>query len=231
MYPYKAPLFAADNHLMAAPSPGPWLVDTGSSVSLSTECPVLPILGVMHSVSSEYRGVTMEKVAELSGIHAIGLLGNDALSRHHVRFNFSTKAKTSFMAFSNEPIAPIDDTKCVAFDLREGIPVLEALLADTESRTMVFDTGAQISYLADPTWLTGTPSTKRTDYLIGHGRFEVDVHRVRIRLGSVQAELDFAHHPAVNTKLQALKADGIIGWEILKHGPALYSLANRELWI
>jgi hypothetical protein len=85
--------------------------------------------------------------------------------------------------------------------------------------------------VADPALLTGEPVDKCADFLPLVGQFEVDVYMAEIRLGSITAPLRFAHHPLVTRKLQKAKAMGIIGWEILRHGPALYYAAIREMWI
>jgi hypothetical protein len=226
----SAPLYVDNNHLLASPSPGPWIIDTGSPGSISSVCPTLPIRGILHAIPSEYRGVTIDQVNAWSGTRCYGLLGNDILCQHHVTLDLTPRRGGCVIIFEDKQRYTPDKAERVPIDMQHGVPILQAHLGDAP-RSVVFDTGAQISYVANPAWLTGEPIGKRMDFMMGYGQFQVDVYRLRVRLGSVQAELDFAHHPAVNTKLQALKADGIIGWEILKHGPALYSLGNKELWI
>jgi hypothetical protein len=226
------PLEIEENHLIARLSPGPWIIDTGSPGSFSSTCPQLPIGEYLHQIPSEFNGLTEQKLREYTNASCIGLIGNDILSKHHVCFRSrSAKKGSGSISFTNDTPETPQGAVHVPLDLSDGYPIGVAKVNGAGEIPVLFDTGAQISYLADRDWLTGAPIDRVNDFMHGIGRFEADVYVATVTLGSITASLKFAHHPKVSSALKRIKARGIIGWEILKHGPALYSLANRELWI
>jgi hypothetical protein len=115
--------------------------------------------------------------------------------------------------------------------MHKGVPIVRAVLEGHDTASFIFDTGAHISYVADRALLTGEPVDTCTDFMPLVGQFKVEVYMAKIRLGGITAPLRFAHHPLVTRKLNKAKATGLIGWEILRHGPALYYAGIREMWI
>lgn len=231
MCTHTAPLDVIGNHLYANVSPGPWLLDTGSPGSFSAQLRGLPIREIIHPMPSHYRNVTMMHLREIAGIKAEGLIGNDILSQHFVALHLSGRRDHGWINFADKPLQPISGAQRLTLSMETGVPIVEARMEGRENAPFVFDTGAQFSYVADPRWLQGEPIGRFTDFMPLHGKFEVDVHLATIRLGSITAQLRFTHHPAVTRKLKSAQADGIIGWEILRHGPALYYAGVREMWI
>jgi hypothetical protein len=173
----------------------------------------------------------MKHLRVAGGISGEGLLGNDILSQHFIGMYFHEKQRRSMIYFSGKPLQPIPSAKRLALSMDKGVPIVEARMEGRKKAPYIFDTGAQFSYVADPRWLQGEPIGRFTEFIPLQGKFEVEVYLATIRLGSITAQLRFAHHPVVTRQLKLAQADGIIGWEILRHGPALYYAGIREMWI
>jgi hypothetical protein len=226
----EIPLFVDNNHLMARLSPGPWIIDTGSAGSFSTTCPILPVGSTSHAVGPDFQGFTMEKLRHLSGLQAVGLVGNDILARHHVGFHLTDNDRTSVVQLAETPLIPSANAQRLTVRMRHGAPVIDASLAGTGTLEAVFDTGAQISYVADRSMLTGQPICRATDFIPDYGQIVVDVHLIGVRLGGIAASLRFAYHAEATRKMERTESRAIIGWEVLRHGPLIYSLSKVEIW-
>jgi len=228
---HDAPLDIDGKHIYANVSPGPWVLATGSPASFSTRTHGLPIRGIIHEIRTEYRKITMEHLRDIGDVGGEGLLGNDVLSQHFIGLYLSKNPKLRRVHFADVPLTPIPGAQRLPLKMHKGVPIVEAALEGHGTASFIFDTGSRISYVADPTLLTGEPVETCTDFIPLVGQFKVDVYMAEIRLGSITAPLRFAHHPLVTLKIQKAKATGIIGWEILRHGPALYYAGIREMWI
>jgi len=223
-------LFVCKNHLALRLSPGPWLVDTGSGVSFG-EAPVLHLSEVIHRVKPSHGNMGVQRLSKLTNERRVGLIGNDILGLYDIVFRLGDGH--GGVAEFHQRLPREKPGKRVDISLIEGrnVPTVMTAVEGLGDRRMIFATGSQYSYLASLAGLDAHPIGKGKDFLPSCGTFAVDLYEVTVKLGSITASLKFAHHPKVSKALKTMKADGIIGWEILKHGPALYSLANRELWI
>jgi hypothetical protein len=226
----KIPLYVENDHLMARLSPGPWIIDTGSTGSFSTTCPILPVGPTSHRVRRDFQGFTMEKLRDLSGLQAEGLIGNDILAKHRIGFHLTDKERTSFVHFAEIPLIPSVNSRRLAIRMRHGAPVIEACLAGTGTLEAAFDTGAQISYVADRSMLMGQSVCRATDFIPDYGQVVVDVHLIGVHLGSIEASLRFAYHAEATRKMESTGSLAISGWEVLRHGPLIYDLSKAEMW-
>ena len=222
------------NHLALSLSPGPWLIDTGCDVSFG-EAPILHLSDATHHVPPSYGGVSAETLNAYTKGSFVGLVGNDVLGKYDVEFNL----RSHYAEFSPDPIHSLQGAK-VPLGRVAGThtPTLLAAVGTSGSRRPIFDTGAQYSFLENLDGLGARPVGQGEDFHVSCGRFKVDLHEVTMTVGSITAPITFATEPgkltcppAVGALLKATGTQGILGWEILKHGPMAFLPRRGELWI
>lgn len=222
---YRPPLRIRVNHLCVLLSPGDWLVDTGSPFSFGENAVCLPC--GFHSVPRSHELLTLEELRAYVGVNVIGLLGGDILNQHDMLFDLPrqemdiVKSLPGNLPGAKVPLRFTDKT----------VPVVEARIEDHGAVPMIFDTGAQFSYLADIKGNEVRAIGRAKDFHVSLGAYEVELYLKRVRIGSADQDVQFAYHPAISEMCRQRGTEGILGWEILRHGPAAYLPRRRELWI
>lgn len=232
-------LYIEGNHLALRLSPGPWLVDTGSGASFG-RAPVLHITKEPVHVPERIRNLTPAKLKALTGCNFVGLIGNDILGELEMIFDLKRSGDGS-ARFHATDISEVRGRRVEVELVTAGrIPVVSTEVCALSKR-MVFDTGAQYAYLGSLEDCQVKRLGRSTDFVITpHGPevFDVDLHQVIVTLGDVTAPLTFATEPGKPTcpapvakLLKATGTEGILSWEILKHGPMAYLPRRGELRI
>lgn len=230
-------LYIEANHLSLSLSPGPWLLDTGSDVSFG-RAPVLHVTKEPIHVPASNGAYTVPKIRMATNVPYVGLVGNDILGKFDTLLDL---ANDNVARFISADITSIAGRKVeLGFVTNSKIPIVNAQVGLNEFR-MIFDTGAQYSYLSTLEGIETEPAGVATDFVFKNGVakvFKVELHKVVSSLGGVTAPITFASEPGmrtspaqVSTLLKATGTNGILGWEILKHGPMAYLPRRSELWI
>jgi len=212
-----------NNHLSVQLASGCWLIDTGSPMSFGAG--VVDTGHEKHQVPTSLLGLTLGKLQEFVGQDYVGLLGVDILNRYACHFDVPNGKMTFFKeAPSSKP------GKRVALDQVMGVPLLDAEV-DGQTQRLIFDTGAQYSYLKN--------IDKKSEDRVGRGRdfhpmlgnFDIEFFLKKLGIGSIKTDIQVASNPDVTVMCQTFKADGILGLEPLRNHPALYLPKTQELWI
>lgn len=232
-------LYVEANHLALRLSPGAWLVDTGSDASFGV-APVLHITAEPRPVLEKIGNLTPAKLRAVTGGNYIGLIGNDILGELEVLLDLKRSA-SGIACFHAAKISDLPGRRVgLEFIAGSKTPVVQATVGD-EAVRVIFDTGAQYSYLESLEGIEAKPVGPSTDFVItakGPVNFDVNLHEVTVTVGSITAPITFATEPgkltcppAVGALLKATGTQGILGWEILKHGRMAYLPRRGELWI
>jgi hypothetical protein len=202
------PLHLRDGHLFLQLDGALWLLDTGSPSSFGTQ-PGPSIAGRQFDISPEFHGLDVASLGKFVGVNAAGLLGADVLNE----FNWLFDVRASVATIGPDR-ATLLGTE-VPFESRMGLPVLNVSITDREHR-MIFDTGAQLSYLHTD-GLAQFPGVGRMeDFYPGFGTFETETHDVPMRLGGIPFTVRCGALPALlQTTLSLFGTEGIIGNQML----------------
>lgn len=222
---YLPPLRIRVNHLCTLLSPGDWLVDTGSTVSFGEVVACLPC--GLHPVPRSHGQLSLEALRDYVGIDVVGLLGGDILNHYEMLFDLPNQKLGIAKSLPGNPAG----TRVPLRFTDKTIPILEARVEDHGTVPMIFDTGAQYSYLVDIKGNDVRPIGRAKDFHAALGVYDVELYLKHVRVGSVERDVQFAYHPLVSEMCRQRGTQGILGWEILKHGPAAYLPRRRELWI
>lgn len=241
--PAELPLMVANRHLLTHRSPGDWLIDTGSPQSFGDAPLAMPGHSVHHHPRS-YGGVDTAYINRMTGLACVGLIGCDILNQYDVVFELSEQAELGGVYFSKDAALKPRGERVPIQRLRAGgLPILEVNVRGRGPVRMLFDTGAQHSYLDTLDGLETKPhrdsgAEETSDFHPSCGVFGVNIRQIAVGVGSVKAKLRFATQadtnvsPATVRKLMdAAGVAGVLGWEILKHGRMTYLPRWGELWI
>lgn len=212
-----------NNHLSVQLPSGSWLIDTGSPGSFGVG--EVDTGHEKHQVATSLLGITLSKLQEYVGQDYVGLIGVDILNRYACHFDLPNGEMTFLkQAPATKP------GKRVALEPVMGVPVLNAEV-DGQTRRLIFDTGAQYSYLVNMNVKPGERMGRGRDFHPMLGNFDIEFFLKNLGVGSINMDIQVASNPDVARMCQLLKADGILGLEPLRQHPALYLPQARELWI
>lgn len=237
------PVEICGNHIGVNISPGPWLLATAFPKSIGRVSAL--VCGNTHHLETSYSGLHVDGLSALTKSHFEGMLGMDILSKYEWFIDLDGRSRRRPKnIFCIAEVLPIEHRGIkVGLDFSEDVktPLLTLSIGKSARQRVVFDTGAQYSYLESLEGIEAKPAGSSTDFVIttdGAKVFDVDLHEVTVTLGSITAPLTFATEPGkltcpapVGKLLKATGTDGILGWEILKHGPMAYLPRRGELWI
>ncbi len=185
-----------------------WLLGTGSLTSFG-KVKSLHFCKETFRLSSKYLGLTAESLSQQLGIECAGLLGADILNQFdHV---LDTPGGKIIVSSHELPLFG----QCLRIDDFMGIPIVTSLINSREYR-MLFDTGTELSYLADES-ITRFPSTGAvSDFYPGYGPFQTNTHSVPLQLGSLTCVSRFGFAPKILGSLLEMKqVQGILGNQLL----------------
>jgi hypothetical protein len=214
-----------DNHLCVRLPSGDWLVDTGSPITFG-ETPVV-IGKTTYDVASTFPSFSLEKLREYVGPLYVGLLGVDILNRYVCHFDIPNQ-RMGFL--DNVGVNP--QLRRVPLDiLPGGVPVLNAELEDEIPHRLIFDTGAQYSYLNKIKGDDVERIGRGTDFHPMLGRFPIEFFMKKLAVGSFDNDLQFSTQPLVTQMSRLLGTDGILGLEPLRTHQMFYNPKGKEIWI
>ncbi len=214
---HRLTLSLRHRHLFVDLPEGVALVDTGAPSSSSVTGTVT-WRGKVHAVANDgYMGFTFDKLSADVGCRVDVLLGGDMLAQVPLLFDVGAGVLTVGAG------APAD-TVTQAFDVVLGsdVPVLAVSLNGLPAR-LLFDTGAQYGYVAEPRFTAGLhplPGFEDFSPLFGDLRFPVSF-KVPVTLAGLalsehvavapEARLGGLSPVAMAPFLRSLRVDGILG--------------------
>lgn len=218
-------LIINNNHLCVRLPSGDWLVDTGSPLSFG-EAPV-EIGDNTHEVAKTLPGLSLAQLREFVGEGYVGLLGTDILNRYLCHFDIPNRR----MGFRGE-LRERPSLKRIRLDmLPGGIPVVSAEMNDGFRQRLIFDTGAQYSYLNNIEREEAERIGRGTDFHPSLGRFPIEFFLKKLKLGTFEQDLQFSTQVMVSKMCRAYQTDGMLGLELLRTHEMFYNPKEREAWI
>jgi len=204
------PLHLADGVLFAEIGPVRALIDTGAPVSLGT-MDHLVLNGRRYRLSDNYLGTDMYGIQRYVPTYVDALIGCDILKDFTVTFDlpggeFRLDPPSSTMHGTPQPI-----------DLVLGIVPVMQVVVNGAQRSLVFDSGAHLSYL-DHRLVQGVlPDGEMEDFYPGIGRFRTDLFPADVELAGISRTYRFGVLPGVLAPLLNMTgAEGILGNSILR---------------
>ena len=228
----KFTLLFKNNHLLIELPNGPWLVDTGSPVTFGeftdeVKAAFVEMTGGAWSPTKAVKSVANIDAAAVSGfidskVH--GLVGGDILNLVDTRIDIANGTFETSSEKMSLPGSGIDMKQA------HGLPVLDVILSDGRTCPMIFDTGAQISYLETALPAGAVAKGNFEDFSPFVGKFSTPSHELDIKLGNLPLSQRFGRLPRnLAAQLPLTGCNGIIGNEILIDRVAYYSPRQKKL--
>lgn len=208
--PHEYPLHLRAKHLFLELDGALWLVDTGSPVSFGAPDGV-SVAGRRFDTTQKFHGLNATTLSQSVGVDCAGLLGADVLNECDWLLDTATGRATAAadaLALEGTP---------VALEQMMALPILSVTIGDAERR-MIFDTGAQLSYLDSADGLDQWPSAGQAhDFYPGFGEFDTDTWHVPMIVAGAERTIRCGVLPVLlSTALWLFGTDGILGNELLE---------------
>jgi hypothetical protein len=206
MHTYK--LLNLKRHLFVEVDGGLWLLDTGAPLSFG-EVEDFAFAHCEVYLQPNYGDLTVEAMSQYLGVKCVGLLGADVLNR----FDHILDLRDGTISVSEEELS--HDGTTIEVETFTGIPIIEIEVQEERQR-MIFDTGAQISYLLDDPAGRFPSLGVFDDFHPALGCFKTETYEVLIRFGSVDYALPFGVLPIeMHAILEVADTAWILGNEVL----------------
>jgi hypothetical protein len=221
---FEYPMRMHDGHILVDSGGMTLLMDTGAPFSVGSM--EFDFAGRVATPRPSFEGTTVEDLSENIGKPLDALVGMDVMADFDLCFD----APNGKLVVTSEEMEMERNALPISF-VRE-VPVVQGSLPGERHVSLVFDTGAKLSYIGREL-LAGTQSYRGAeDFYPGYGPFETAVYRVPLGLGGVEYDLDFAVLPAAleRTLLPGL-ANGILGSEIIVDRKVVLSRRRERLYL
>ena len=197
------------NHLFITIDGNEWLLDTGGSVSFGN-VDTVQIEEQTFSIPRKYMGFDSETLSEWVQNRTVGIIGVDILTKFDIIIDLPKRIVT----FSEERLNL--DGEVLAIDDFMGIPIFEVATIGGEEYSMIFDTGAQVSYFQGPSLYDFTAMGAMEDFHPSIGKFQTETFLVNVKLGSKSFNLQTGSlEGPLGMSVTMTGAMGVIGNEIL----------------
>jgi hypothetical protein len=214
---HEYPLHFCAKHLFFELDGSLWLVDTGSPMSFGAPDGV-SIADRRFQVTPAFHGLNATSLSASVGVDCAGLLGADVLNEFDFLLDIGAGRATVAAGQLELEGTP------VAMEQIMGLPVVTVRIGDA-SRRMIFDTGAQLSYLDSADGLDQWPSAGQAhDFYPGFGEFDTDTWHVPMIVAGARRTIRCGVLPALlSTALSLFGTDGILGNELLEGRTVVYA--------
>lgn len=215
--PHEYPLHLRAKHLFLELDGALWLVDTGSPVSFGAPDGV-SVAGRRFDTTQKFHGLNATTLSQSVGVDCAGLLGADVLNEFDFLLDIGAGRATVDAGQLELEGTP------VAMEQIMGLPVVTVRIGDA-SRRMIFDTGAQLSYLDTAAGMDGLrPAGQVHDFYPGFGEFDTDTWHVPMTVAGAEYTIRCGVLPALlSTALSLFGTDGILGNELLEGRTVVYA--------
>lgn len=217
-------LFLRAGHLIAEVAGRRLLIDTGSPVSIG---PVdIEFAGQSWSLIRRFLGVSTADLQAHLGTPIDALIGMNALLDFDLRFDLPAgRLEMTRGRFAIDPAA-------AAIRFMGWIPLVGANLGAHRRARLLFDTGAQLSYLRRELLGDRAPHREAVDFYPRFGRFTTPVYRIMFAVGNHTCRGEFGVLPELlEAALLAEGADGILGVQLLADRPTILASSRQRLEI
>jgi hypothetical protein len=215
------PLTVHEGHLIIEVGGRKALVDTGCPVTLGRG-EALSIGGRHFELHDSFHGITVESVTEPVGYPFEILIGMDVLGEFVS--TFSVKRAEVILRVAFEPEGDV-----LELGTWFGVPTMPITVNDLMHR-VIFDTGAPTSYLSARLVQEFEFVGTRLDFFPLKGRFENDIHKVPVTIGSERKSFELAAMKGtLASMLEPSGMPGIIGTDLLRDADVTLSMASRTI--
>jgi len=198
------------------------LIDTGAPSTIHTS-DKLVFCSDIYSCSTNYMGLTANKLSELLGTEITTLLGADILPNYNLMLDY----KNVIAQFDKQEIVFEGNE----FDLTSfmGIPIIE-LNIDNQKLKFFLDTGAKLSYLSDSFTNNYKSIGTEEDFYPGVGKFETQCFEISTSFGNYNFKVKYGNLPALlQMTLMLSGTNGIIGFDFFNNFKVVLDLKNNQL--
>lgn len=211
-----------DNHILVEIEDNIALVDTGAPYSVGRNSEI-NILGKDYNLSSDYLGITVDKISEYIGTNIDILLGADILSDMYFQINLQDK-----LLCMDRTLIDIDG-ETMSVELFMNIPLIEFEIRGQKIRAFL-DTGAKLSYL-DPELTKDYESIgTETDFYPGVGQFSTPTYEVPITLLDQEYRVVFGNLPELlQMTLMMANTNGILGNDLFRYFTVSFALQDGSI--
>jgi len=220
------PLILRGGHLFLEVDGGLWLVDTGATDSFGAAREIR-LVETNHVLQDSYGGLTPGRLSAYVSEDCAGLLGVDILNQYDFVLDLTSGTAE---VFSNDADLEGHD---IPLEVIQGAPILTVRVRGADTK-VIFDTGAQVSYLP-ASLLDGFPRAGTvTDFYNPHGTFPMELRTVDLEVGPLPFRVRCGAVGAipggdVGRILAAARVEGILGNEVLEGRRAGYFPRRRLL--
>ncbi len=205
---FAYPMNLRDGHVLVESNGMILLMDTGAPTSVGTE--EFLFAGSTVTPAPNFEGVTIGSLSREVGTSLDALVGMDIMADLDLCFDEPNNQIT----VTRDEMELSDDALPLHFNC--GIPLVDGSLASGRRVSLVFDTGAKISYLKREFLAGAEPHRTVEDFHPGYGRFATPLCRTSLELAGATHEVDFGILPdRLEQALLSCLADGIVGSELL----------------
>ena len=180
------------------------LIDTGSPMNLGASFMLCGELQTSSNIGM------MNQIRELSGLELDGLIGMSSLRRYHILLDVPSKK----IQFSNKPFSLVGSE--VKMRSVFGIICFDATVDVDKKISVLFDTGAPVSYLNPEIVPDYVPIDHIEDFHPSLGRYNVDLlPEMVFEVGYHQFPVSFGILPQTPLSgLANMLSDAIVGWDL-----------------
>lgn len=220
MKTFKINIF--DGHPIIIDGENTILIDTGSpsTIHISNN---LTFCSDNYYCSTNYMGMTVDKISKLLGTDITTLLGSDVLSNFKILFDYQNQV----VEFSKEEIN-FDGSEIVISNFVD-VPIIEMVI-DNQKLKFFLDTGAKLSYLSKRLTSKYESIGTEEDFLPVVGNFQTECFEITTSLGGNDFVVKYGNlPPLLQMTLMLGKTDGIIGFDFFDNFSAVLDLSNNRL--
>ena len=212
-----------DYIVLVAPRGRRYVLDTGSPVSVGRG--TFKLLGVSHPLAHAPTSFDLERGANLIGTRLDGLIGTDVIGRAPFRIEWASSAVFFGVDSTSVRGAP------VPMQALFGIPRVECKVAG-RTVSAVVDTGAGISFLAEPWDGLPKPSGERHEFFVsatGLEEFDTPVRTLPVKCGKAFNSLFGELPPKMARALKSTGIDVILGADMWKSFVVTFDIGGGRM--
>jgi len=198
------------------------LIDTGAPSTIHVRSNI-EFCGDSYHCTTNYMGLTVERISEMLGVQITTLLGTDILMNYKILFDY----RNELIEFSK---AGHDfNGEEVNISSFMGIPIVKLRIGDKNFKFFL-DTGAKLSYLFSNFTANYNSIGREEDFYPGIGQFETECYEILTSLGNKEFKVKYGNLPdLLQMTLMLGGTNGIIGFDFFNNFKVLLDLKNGIL--
>ncbi|MBV6477954.1 MAG: hypothetical protein HGGPFJEG_00699 [Ignavibacteria bacterium] len=175
------------------------------------------------SCTTNYMGLTVQKISEMLGTEITTLIGADILSNFKVLLDY----KNEVVVFSKDETHSLSNEISILSFM--GIPIIE-LIVDNQILKFFLDTGAKLSYLDSKLTSQHTSIGIEEDFYPGVGKFETKCYEILTNFGSKEFQVKYGNLPnLLQMTLMLGGTNGIIGVDFFNNFKVCLDIKNGKI--